>query len=332
MGTIVSLFAGFPQELAGSYLAIQIRLSHIHADGEYFHFSVGFYFIRNILAAAGAEDRKAARFPDALREGIAVKDILYGRLADEMTVGDQAVHGQIGGGFDAFDFSKDFLHGIGSRAVAVDHVEHAVVGPEVFRELVQDHGAGVVPAGVHNDAAFGVLHRGEDRGIQGLEFRAVPAVVGVGVDADAFSFHGIGQLAAAEIGVFDVQVAEGQGVQGGGAVVAQGGEGVGQRDGELGLAASEVAGDDDDAGTACDIVEKVCHYELLCVNVALLSGVGEEMSRGDGSSRRSKTGRTSGTVLRAGQKTGRTLGTVLRARSKTGREEPSPTSDLAVPL
>ena len=78
-------------------------------------------------------------------------------------------------------------------------------------------------------------------------------MVGVGIDADARLAHGLCELAAAEIRVFDVQVAQRDVFNVRVLRIAHRGEGVGQGDGDLSLSAAEVACDDDDSGTVGDI-------------------------------------------------------------------------------
>ena len=78
-------------------------------------------------------------------------------------------------------------------------------------------------------------------------------MVGVGIDADARLAHGLCQLAAAEIRIFDVQVAQRDVLYVRISFAPHRGEGVGQGDGDLGLSAAEVACDDDDSRAVGDI-------------------------------------------------------------------------------
>ena len=123
----------------------------------------------------------------------------------------------------------------------------------MLSELVQDHSAGVIAAGVHDDVAVGILHRGENGRVESLELGAVLPVVGVGIDADARLAHGLCQLAAAEIRIFDVQVAQRDILDVRVLRIAHRGEGVGQGDGDFGLSAAEVACNDDDTRAVGDI-------------------------------------------------------------------------------
>ena len=162
-----------------------------------------------------------------------------------MGVRNQPRHVKRGRPLDFRDLRGDLVDRVRPRPVHIHDVEHPVLLAVVPAELVQDHRAGRISAGVHDNAAAFVLHRGQDRRVKGLELRPVSPLVGVRVDADTHPGELLRQLAAAEVGIFHIEIAERERV-GQGSFCLHFRERCRQRDRKLRLSASEMPCHDDD--------------------------------------------------------------------------------------
>ena len=100
----------------------------------------------------------------------------------------------------------------------------------------KEKGRHIITSAIEHHAAAVVLQRGADGRGNGLQFAAVSSAGRVGIDRHPRSIEGILPLSGAEVGVFYIQIAQGQFLR---AALCR--KGKGKRHGKLGFSAAEVS-------------------------------------------------------------------------------------------
>jgi hypothetical protein len=181
-----------------------------------------------------------------VRQFEALENDLGRRLVDEVRVAHEPRHLELRRALDLVHDPQDAFHRVGEGAALVDDHEQIVAPRRERRAETRQHGrADIVAADVHDTHPLAVLHHAFD-------FRHQDGQVGVhellGGEHHLYPVRrqNFARLAAAKVGVHEVQIRH-----------AHGDPGVGQRDGkvdgDLGLAAAVVA-DEEHNGLGVDDV------------------------------------------------------------------------------
>ena len=155
-------------QAARSDFPVEIAFSHVHSHREDINTGKGF-FLHEVLLCQSGQDGDPSDVADILCVVPALYDVLLRGLQYEVTVGKDSCDFQAGCFLTGSDLRRGQLWSAGAGTVFIDD-RQKLVGMDVPHKLPEDHSAGSIPTEVDDGTRILILHRRQDRGVDGLQF------------------------------------------------------------------------------------------------------------------------------------------------------------------